>query len=382
MNYDNKIFYKYLLATQYFLYFGVLGIFLPYFNLYCYDIGFSGFQIGFLSAVRSGLTILFPLIWGYWADRLNARRKIYISCSFISTAIWIFFCFTVNYWIILAASVIYGIFYSPLISFLEAITMELLGKEKKNYGQIRAAGSVSFIICAVILGKIIDIFSIKIILVLILFGSFLQALISFFIPKYSYHKAVSVKSRFNSFFNKKVNVFLISGFLMLLSHGTYYCFFSIHLDKLGYSKLFIAIAWALGSISEIPVMLFSKKIFKHFSLENVIFFSFMIAALRWFILFFTSSTLLILTSQILHAITYGAFNIASILYIDSLSSCENKTFGQAANNAATYGLGMMIGFFFSGFFYESAGSFNLFLASGIVALIGGMVYKGYSDFNN
>ncbi|MBI5061913.1 MAG: MFS transporter, partial [Desulfatitalea sp.] len=48
-----------ILAAQYFLYFGVMGIYLPFFNLYCYKLGFSGWQIGALSAARSVTLILF-----------------------------------------------------------------------------------------------------------------------------------------------------------------------------------------------------------------------------------------------------------------------------------------------------------------------------------
>ena len=44
---------KFIISSQYFIYFGVLGIFLPYFNLYCYHLGFTGLQIGIVSALRS-----------------------------------------------------------------------------------------------------------------------------------------------------------------------------------------------------------------------------------------------------------------------------------------------------------------------------------------
>lgn len=66
--------FKYLIASQYFLYFGVLGIFLPYFNLYCYHIGFTGFQIGALSALRSVTLVLFSLAWGVLADRFQITK--------------------------------------------------------------------------------------------------------------------------------------------------------------------------------------------------------------------------------------------------------------------------------------------------------------------
>jgi len=162
---------------------------------------------------------------------------------------------------------------------------------------------------------------------------------------------------------------------MLVSHGTYYGFFSIHLENLGYKSSFIGITWAFASISEILVMINSEKIFKRFSLKHVLFFSFMVAALRWFTLFAARSPAVILISQISHAVTYGTFHMASILYIDSLTPDEAKTLGQAINNAVTYGLGMMVGFFISGYFYESMGSFTLFMISGFIALTGGLLLK-------
>ncbi|MBW1759212.1 MAG: MFS transporter, partial [Deltaproteobacteria bacterium] len=145
----DKIFkepYRFILGSQYFLYFGVLGIFLPYFNLYCYHLGFSGFQIGGLSALRTSSTVLFSLIWGVMAERFRIRRPIYILCSFLSTAIWIFFLYTSDFWVMFVITLFYGIFYAPIISFLEAFTMDILGKEKRSYGRIRAWGSVNFIL--------------------------------------------------------------------------------------------------------------------------------------------------------------------------------------------------------------------------------------------
>ena len=78
---------KTAIRIQYFLYFGAMGVFLPYFNLYCLHIGFSGFQIGSLNAVRAIVLILFSILWGILADRRGLRRPIYILCSFSSIAI-------------------------------------------------------------------------------------------------------------------------------------------------------------------------------------------------------------------------------------------------------------------------------------------------------
>jgi PPP family 3-phenylpropionic acid transporter len=376
MNTNNKQFFKFVIGSQYFLYFGVLGIFLPYFNLYCFDLGFSGFQIGILSALRSVALVLFPLMWGALADRWNKRRPIYILCTIISTTIWVFYLYTIEFWPMLLITIFYGMFYSPIISFLEAFTMDILGKEKKSYGRIRAWGSISFITIVLALGKVIDLYSIDVILVLILCGSILLAIGSVRIPAINPTKKDRTSPGARSLLTRPVCVFLFCAFLMLVSHGAYYGFFSIHLANLGYGGTFIGICWALASTAEILVMIRSEKLFSRFSLENVLTFSFGVAAVRWLILFFATSPFVILCSQILHAVTYGTFHMASILYIDRLAPQQSKTMGQAVNNAVTYGLGLMFGFFLNGYLYEIMGSFALFSISSLIAVVGGLIFKG------
>jgi PPP family 3-phenylpropionic acid transporter len=333
MDKDKRRNFKNIISSQYFIYFGVLGIFLPYFNLYCYNLGFSGLQIGVLSGLRSVAMVISPLIWSVLADRLNIRRPIYILCNAVSTAIWVMFLFTVEFWPMLIITAFYGMFYAPIISFLEAVTMDVLGAEKKSYGRIRAWGSISFIVMVLVLGKIIDLYSVDIILVLILAGSLMLAAISVGIPAIPAPKKDLLAPGAGSLLEKRVIVFLFCAFLMLVSHGAYYGFFSIHLANMGYGSTFIGI--------------------------------------------FAHSVTLILLSQILHAVTYGTFHMASILYIDQLTPEKAKTLGQAVNNALTYGLGLMAGFFVNGYVYEITGSFTLFLMSSLIALAAGLLFKSY-----
>mgnify|MGYP001040310554 CR=1 FL=1 len=363
-----------ILSAHYFLYFGILGIYLPYFNLYCYHLDFSGFQIGVLSALRTFSTALFPLVWGVLADRYNIRRPIFITSILFGTVVWSLYLLTTDFTLMLIITAIYGIFYAPIISFLESFSMDLLDTRKSDYGHLRVWGSLSFILVVVLVGQLIDLYSAAIILVLILGGSALQSALSFAVPRVSpqpYEKSFSASLKM--FFNRRALTFLFCAFLMLVSHGTYYGFFSIHLEQLGYGGIFIGFAWALASIAEISIMVGSARIFSRFAFENVLIFSFFVAALRWIILAGAESTGLILFTQLFHAFSYGSFHIASILYIDKLAPSGAKTLGQAVNNAATYGLGIMMGFFVSGLLFEKIGAPNLFFICGALALTGGIL---------
>ena len=161
---------------------------------------------------------------------------------------------------------------------------------------------------------------------------------------------------------------------MLFSHGAYYGFFSIHLEMLGFGKTFVGVCWAVASGAEILVMVNSRRLFSRFSLEHVLLFSFAAAALRWGVLGIIDGAAAILIAQCLHAVTYGAFHIASIIYVDSASDPSLKTMGQAVNNAVTYGLGLMAGFLFSGWLMDAVGIPGLFWISSGTAAVAGAIF--------
>lgn len=369
----NQTAVKRTLSSLYFIYFAILGIYLPYFNLYCYHLGFSGFQIGAISALRTLATALFPLAWGAVADRFSIRRPIFVLCQFASTAVWAFYLLTADFWFMLAITGFYGIFYAPLISFLESFSMDLLDREKNKYGTLRAWGSISFIIMVTAVGRAIDAFSVEIIIVLILAGSLVQSLLSLNVPSAGGRQQIPFSAGARTLLQKRVLVFLLAAFLMLASHGTYYGFFSIHLENTGFNSTFIGFAWALAVLAEIGVMICSDSIFRRFSHETVLIAAFAVTAVRWLVLAGAESAWLILFTQLFHAFSYGAFHVASILYIDKLTPPKAKTLGQAVNNAVTYGLGIMVGFFANGYFFEIIGAPALFAASGGLALAGCML---------
>ena len=370
INDKNKI------KIQYFLYFGAMGVFLPYFNLYCLEIGFSGFQIGSLSAVRSTVLILFSILWSVLADRKGARRPIYIFCSLASTALWSLYLFTTDFRLILVLTIFYGAFYAPIISFLEAFAMDVLGDSKNRYGNTRAWGSVAFIGVVMVTGKLIDRSGIEIIVTLVLSISCLHAAAATLVPSTAAPQPFPAEKSARLFSSHTV-VFLFCAFLMLVSHGAYYAFFSIHLTELGIEGSFIGVCWALASVAEVVVMLTSNKIFARYSFRKVLAFSFVAATLRWMILYTVRTPMAILASQVLHSVTYGAFHMAGILYMDQLSPAADKTLGQAVNNAVTYGLGLTVGFFVSGALFKSGNSSDLFLFSAAVSSGAGLIFIGY-----
>ena len=359
-----------ILSAHYFLYFGMMGIFLPYFNLFCHHLGFTGFQIGALNSTRTVVMVLFSILWGALADRLALRRPVFITTALLSAIAWGGYLLTDAFLPMLAVTVVYAIFFGPVIPFLEAFTMEALnghGGNPSSYGRIRAWGSLSFIGVVLAMGKLMEATSIHLVVPLILLLSLILALCTLAVPKDLSPKKRSQASDLRTLFNRRVLLFLFANFLMLAGHGTYYGFFSIHLEALGYGPGFIGVAWALATLSEMAIMMGSARIFRHLAIERALFLACLVAVLRWVMLFFFTSREAILLSQLLHAATYGLFHIACILYMDQLSTPQNRTVAQVANNAVSYGLGLMVGFLVNGWLYDRYGA-HLFLISAGISL--------------
>ena len=365
-----------ILQSQYFLYFAVMGVVLPYFNLYCYHIGFDGFQIGAISALKSAVVVVFPLLWGILADRYRMRRAIYITCNALSVVLWIGYFFTTDFTAMMAITFVYCIFYAPLISLLEALTMDHLGAKRTAYGRMRVWGSISFIGVVLVMGAVVDRYGVEVILVVVWVGSLLQALLSTAVPAQRDGKPISFQG-IKTLFDGRFAIFLGCAFLMLASHGAYYGYISIHLVQLGYPGVYIGVAWALASTAEITVMMGSAALLKRFSPERLLLAAFAVAIVRWLIVFKATSAAVILASQLLHAVTYGVFHIASIFYVDQLSQPEVKTLGQAVNNAVTYGLGLMVGFYLNGWLYARIDIEGMFLVSSAMAALGGLIFGAY-----
>jgi MFS transporter, PPP family, 3-phenylpropionic acid transporter len=369
-----------ILAAQYFVYFGGVGVFLPYFNLYCYHLGFSGSQIGTLAALRSVVLVLLPLAWGVLADHFQTRKELFILCNLGSAFLWSLTLGVSRFGAMAAVIVGHTLFYAPLVSFLEAITMDTLGSEKRRYGRMRVWGSLAFILVVLVLGQFLERQPLRWVVILILAGLIVQTILSFWVPAAPVSSGRRFGDGFRQLLTRQVIVFLTAAFLMLVSHGAYYGFFSIHLEELGLGRGLIGAAWALAATAEIFVLLNSDRILTTFSYTGLLRFSFAMAAVRWLLLWKVTSPPAILATQVLHAFTYGSFHIASILYIDQLAPPGVKTLGQAINNALTYGLGLMVGFFLSGWGYELlGGTHHLFLASSAVAFLGGVLMWGQSS---
>ena len=87
---------------------------------------------------------------------------------------------------------------------------------------------------------------------------------------------------------------LASGFCMAAAHGTLYAFFTLHLQRLGYSSSLIGFLWMLGVLAEVVVFLFLPALFRRYLLSTLMMASAALGVVRFLVIGWVADWLLLL----------------------------------------------------------------------------------------
>ena len=155
--------------------------------------------------------------------------------------------------------------------------------------------------------------------------------------------------------------FWLSLFLMQVSFGGFYNFFTIYETSNGISLEMTSYLWAFGVVCEIIMLYYQAPILKN-NLVTVIKISIFLTIIRWMMLYlFPDSLTITFISQSIHALSFGLYHSAVIMYLYTLYS--NKKLAQQFMFGFAYGLGGFVGAIIAGWAYGE----YLFLYSSIIA---------------
>ncbi|WP_124947582.1 MFS transporter [Sulfurirhabdus autotrophica] len=359
------------LSGFYFFYFAFVGAMAPFWGLYLKSLEFNAFQIGVLMSLLQVMRIFAPNIWSWIADRHGKRVLIVQIAAMASMASYIGVFFGTSFlWLFIVMSLM-SFFWSASLPLVEATTLSHLGKKTDQYGKIRLWGSIGFILAVVGLGYLLDFMPIRFLLWAILGMMAGLVLFSRYIPE---AQMIAHETDHLSVWHiiKKPEVFILIAacFLMAAAHGPYYTFYSIYLVDNGYSKSSVGWLWALGVICEIAVFIWMPKLFRIFTLQQILLFSFAMAVLRFLLIAWGVKWLgVILFAQILHAASFGSYHASAVALIHHHFKGKHQSKGQGIYNSVAFGAGGTLGGLYSGYSWDSLGPNVTFtIASGFAFL--------------
>jgi len=342
------------LSAVYFCYFAVVGVISPYWGIYLEALGYAPAQIGLLSAIPMLTKLAAPNIWGALAD-VSGRRLQIIRLGAAGACV----CFAgiflrQDYLWLIIVSLSFSFFWNAILAQFEVVTLGYLKESPHRYSRIRLWGSVGFIATVVALGYLFELVDIRFLPVVIFF--FLSGIFFSVMTLPSENRARN-KNTGNAFISllrqPRVWRFFLVLALLQLSHGVYYTFYSIYLESFGYSRGFIGVLWAIGVIAEIVVFLRMPELLHRFSLLGLLQLSLVLTALRWFVIgWFPTIVLLIVGIQLIHAFSFGVSHAVAIEFVRREFGERGQGQGQAFYSALCFGGGNAAGAYISGILWE------------------------------
>jgi MFS transporter, PPP family, 3-phenylpropionic acid transporter len=349
-----------LTSLFYFFYFWATGVFIIFVPKTLANIGYTPAQIGILLSIMPLIRFAMPFLFSLG---LRFTKKTFLYSLAFSTVSFLAFVFTFHsFWLIFINTVLYGIFISVTLPYIDTAALSVIPKER--YGLVRLFGSIGFMIAGLILGEA------ALSNTLVFWHYFVSvALMSVCGALLVFDKAYKEEQEDNQTQSSELKIYLndipfwVAMILVQLSFGAFYGFFTIFESSHGMSMQNITYLWSVGVLAEIIMFAFQGRLLKNIRPLFIIKLSILTLIARWLLLhFFAGNFLAAFIAQTTHAISFALFTTAAFLFI--YSRYEDKKKAQMYFYGFSYGLGGFFGGIISGALYGA----NIFLYSAIFAV--------------
>lgn len=325
------------------------------------NLGASDVQIGAAFSALAIATMISPFFVGMVADRFFAAQRIMGVLHLVGAAL-LFLATTITgntafYWIIL----FYSLLYMPTIALSNSIAFHQMTDPGKQFPWIRVFGTIGWIVAGLIIGnmgieKSASTFHIA------AGVSVLLGLFSFILPNTppknrrqtaSASDAMGTQA-FVLFRNRPYLIFFIAAILVCIPLSFYYGFANPFLNEVGMQNA--AGKMILGQVSEGVFIMAIPFLFNRIGVKNMLLIGMIAWLLRYVCFaygFYDPNSWMLFAGIILHGVCYDFFFVTGYMYTEKKAGEKIKNAAQGLFTFATYGLGMFIGTWFSGFVVEN-----------------------------
>ncbi len=342
-------------ASYYFGYWGVVGFYVPFLNVYFLQIGLTGSQIAIFSTLLPLLMLTSAPLIASFADRLRARVRILALCIAI-TGIAIFLLgLSTNYWVLLSLMLLMSIVRSPIAGIGDGLVAKMSVMHKVNFGAMRMWGSLGFATVAIISGFAWQKFGYQPMFVAACLGFLPVALLASRLDEEA--AAPAQGPMWGPLLrNPAMRTLLITSFLMAGSLSMSGTFEGILMESLGGGGLFIGLLLGVTGMSEIPMMRNVPRLTAWLGAERTLMFGCFIIVLAHVAYAVAWSPVVLLLAAVLRGSGFGLSFVILVSLVANRAPTGLAASSQAAMSAAGWGLAPLIGIPLSGLLYDATGS--------------------------
>jgi PPP family 3-phenylpropionic acid transporter len=358
----------------------------PYLPVWFAHHGLSGSRIGLiLSLPMLARAFTAPLL-AVWADSFRLRRTALIVLSVAVTAAYVLMVLPGGFawWTVVwfAASSMS----STLPPLADVLVLRRARIDGFNFGWPRGIGSAAFIVGNIGMGAILTRGSPDVVLVWMVAAIAATAVAArVLLPPDPVHEeghGADLSDRMAGLGgllrDPGFMTAALSAGLIQSAHAFYYGFSTLAWKQQGIATGLTGVLWATGVAAEIAFLWFLEPWRRRVGPRNLLMLGGVAAVVRWSALAFSPPLWALFPLQTLHALSYAATFLASLLLVEQLSTPRNASAAQALNSALSGGVLSGVATIFSGWLFDRTGAhgYLLMAAMSLAGLAGAVRLYG------
>lgn len=326
----------------------------------------SGVEAGSVFSTQSWGAIIAPFIIGLIADRyINAERilgALHLAGAFLMYQMYSATDISVFYPYVL----VYMILFMPTLALVNSVSFNHMADPEKSFSGIRVWGTIGWIVAGLLISYLFHWDSPENAKEGLLRNTFLMAsiasvvlgLFSFTLPKTPPSKKSGEKVSVREIIgldalkllkDRNFAVFFIASILICIPLAFYYQNAHPFLSNIGMDNP--TGKMTIGQISEVLFLLLLPVFFTRFGFKLTILIGMLAWGLRYLLFAYGNATdlsFMLILGIALHGICYDFFFVSGQIYTNSKAGEKFKSAAQGLITLATYGIGMLVGFYIAG----------------------------------
>ncbi|MGD0018784.1 MAG: MFS transporter [Candidatus Limnocylindrales bacterium] len=335
-------------ATAYVILFAAVGAYAPFLQQYYQSLGIPLPAIGLLAAFASAMVVVAAPFWGAIHDHVPASRLLIPFAAAIATVGALGLATAGATPLIVLAAATWAIGMAGTSPMMDVRVLSMVGADRTRYAWIRACGSASFIVCAPLVGLLVDRNGMSamfwvMVPALALVGASVIALP----PRLDSVRPPSLRKAPGTVLrHRPIALFLIGSTVAWTAISAQNSFFSIYLRDLGAPDSVVGWTWAVAATMEIPVMFLFPWLARRYGVERLIVVGAAIACAREVANVVFTAPALLLACSLMQGAGYALILIGGVTFVSlqapqgTAATAQGMFSGVAGSLAAILGAGV------------------------------------------
>ena len=316
---------------------------------------FSGEQIGLAAGTTALAAMISPFFVGMVADRFFATERILGVLHLVGGVVLYVASTQHDFWPFYFILLAYALCYMPTLSLSNAISFHQMTDPEREFPPIRVLGTIGWIVAGLVIGTL-ALEPTAVPMRMAAAASIVLGLFCFVLPHTPPAKTGKVSARDVLGFDalalladRSFAIFVVGSFLICIPLQFYYAFANVFLNELNVANA--AGKMTMGQMSEFFFLLVMPWFFRRLGVKYMLLVGMAAWMARYAMFAFGDSgagVWMLYVGILLHGVCYDFFFVTGQIYVDQAAPASLRAAAQGMTTFVTYGFGMLIGSWVSG----------------------------------